>query len=255
MDSRGSAHSHARAFPTSSDRRNAPSRLLGTRSIAVLFADAHVRDRTLVSQAPAQPQHPQQTLEAYLQPLIGDDATPVSAQLLERFGTISRVIDASPEALASALIGNASAAAAICAARCLVQHAVNEQLVGAQVDAKDKAFHTYLRTKLENPVEERMHVIFLDANGMFLAGETVASGSSSGVIMHVRHVIHRALDLGATSLILAHNHPSGSCQPSEEDYSATKTFIEIAGGIGIEIVDHMVVSRTGIFSMKKGQRL
>lgn len=255
MDSRSSAYRYSNPFPEGSDRRNASDGLLGTDPTALLFADAGFRDRPMGEQQTPKEGNSQQALAAYLEPLIGNGAGEVSIKLLARFGTIARAVDASPEALADALPSHRQAASKINAARRLIDFAVNEQLVGRQVDPADPRLHAYLRAKLQNPVEERMQAVFMDQSDMFIASEKVANGSSGELRMRIRHVVHRALDLGASRLLIAHNHPSGSCTPSEADWASTEKFVGIASAIDIEIVDHLIISNQGIFSMKQGEAL
>lgn len=255
MDSRGSTHRNSDALSKGDDRPNASARLLGSHSPALLFSDAGFRDRPVGQPSAPQARNSQQVLETYLRPLIGGAADAVSKQLIARFGTVARAIEASPEALADALAGHESAAAAIFAARRLMQFAANEQLVGSPVQAADMRFHAYLRAMLQHPVEERMHAIFLDRNDIFIAGENVARGSAGALMMRVRHVVHRALDLCASRILIAHNHPSGSSMPSEVDRRSTQDFIAIANAIDLEIVDHLIVTTDEIYSMRKGRAL
>ncbi|MWV27005.1 JAB domain-containing protein [Aurantiacibacter rhizosphaerae] len=191
----------------------------------------------------------------HLSPLIGVEAEDVAGHLIARFGTIARALEASPEALEVTLADFSTAATKICAARNLMKFAGNEKLVGCEVQPDDVGLHEHLRSKLNNPVEERMHAVFLDRANMYLSSETVARGSSSGLLLRIRHLVHRALDLGASKLLIAHNHPSGDCTPSQADRTSTEKFVEIAGALDLEIVDHLIVSTDGTFSLKQGRKL
>ena len=251
MDTRGTAHRGDHAFSERYSRRDGTAGLLGSDQAALLFADAGFRDRPVGPRPAPQTGDRRQALAAYLRPLIGTDAPAVASCLLDRFGTIGRVIEASPEALANTLDGYGNAVQVICAARGLMQFAANEQLVGCKVDPRDKNLHKYLRAKLHNPVEERMHAVFLDRNQLFLAGENVAVGTVGAMLLRIRHVVHRAFDLGASGVLLAHNHPSGSCQPSEADHKSNDRFTAIAEALELQIIDHLIVSTDGTYSMKR----
>lgn len=190
-----------------------------------------------------------------LAPIVGHQAEVVAGLLIGRFGTISRVFGASNVAIASTLHDYPDQARAICAARELAIFAAREILVGEVVIANDRRLHDYLSIELQNPLEERMHVIFLNRDGRYLAGETISRGTPGKLIMRVRDVVHRALDLGANRLLMAHNHPSGCCIPSEEDYRSTEAFATIAETLDLAIEDHLIVSSDGIFSMRQGSKL
>lgn len=187
--------------------------------------------------------------------MIGEPAEVVAALLTDRFGTIGRVLSASPEALAATLGEFREAASVICAARELMTFVAREQLVGQAVEPGDKRLLDYLRSELLNPIEERMHALFLDSHGRYLAGDTVAVGSAGKLFLRVRPMMHRALDLGAAGLIVAHNHPSGSCWPSEQDRRSTDFLSTIAQALDLRLVDHLIVASEGIYSMNTGSRL
>jgi DNA repair protein RadC len=69
------------------------------------------------------------------------------------------------------------------------------------------------------------------------------------------HLVRRALAVDAASLLIAHNHPSGSCHPSEEDISATRKLANAGHVLGFEIVDHLIVTRDKAYSMRAGGKL
>ena len=255
MDSRGTTDRYADALSARIDRRNASARVLGPGAPALLFADAGLRNRPLGSEKAPSASTAEQTLETYLQPLIGEESREVAAQLISRFGTVARALEASSEALTSALGDKTQATAKICAARQLMRFAVNEQLVGSAVDPVDPRLHQYLRTKLLNPNEERMQAVYVDHKGLYLTGETIARGTTNALLIRIRHVIHRALDLGASGLLIAHNHPSGSCLPSDADRRSTTRLRSIAAAMELHVIDHMIVSTNGIYSMERGQKL
>lgn len=255
MDLGSPADSHSDAFPEGNEFSYGPDRILGPDKASIVFADAGFRNRLDQSPPAPRPRDPRATLAEKLTPLLGDPATPVADLLIKRFGTIARVLSASPEALRGALHEHQHAADAICAARTLMKFAIHEQLVGQVVDTSERRLHDYLKSELLNPAEERLHAIFLDSSSRFLAAETVSRGSSGRVSLHIRHLMHRALDLAASQLLLAHNHPSGSCRPSNEDRSSTRALEAIANALDLHITDHLIVSTGGIYSMTKGKKL
>ncbi|KLE32472.1 JAB domain-containing protein [Aurantiacibacter luteus] len=194
-------------------------------------------------------------LAELLAPLIGERAQAAAARLVERFGTLSRIVAASPEALADALGEHDGAASAIVGARTLVASALYESLTGEPIDVADRRLHDYLRLKLSNPVQERVKAIYLDGQSRYLGSEIVARGTIGRVGVPVRAVLARALEISATRLLLAHNHPSGSSLPSTEDYDATDRFRAAAAPLEIVLVDHLVVSTGGVYSIARGELL
>jgi DNA repair protein RadC len=97
---------------------------------------------------------------------------------------------------------------------------------------------------------ERFRVLFLDSRNVLIADEAMSDGTVNQTSVYVREVIHRALDLGATALILVHNHPSGDPKPSRDDIQLTNHVRDAARVLGIQLHDHIVIGREGHASFK-----
>ena len=119
------------------------------------------------------------------------------------------------------------------------------------------AMISYLQKAFANvpPGQERFHVIFLDLCRSYLDDCVMAGGSAVHLPVRLRDLFSRALQIGARGLILAHNHPSEDCRPSDNDLAATKRMIEIGQALEIEIFDHLILTRTKVYSMRAGGRL
>ena len=88
-------------------------------------------------------------------------------------------------------------------------------------------------------------VLHLDTRNRVVAHETTSIGSQNASLVHPREVFKAAILKGATSIILAHNHPSGDPAPSKEDIDLTHRLAEAGGLMGIEVLDHVVVAPPG----------
>ena len=186
-----------------------------------------------------------------LVPFAGDEAEELARKLIERFGSLGRALAADPRQLREAIGGHDAACAAISGARRLVSAAIDEEFVRAAVDGSDPALHRYLRSHLGSEANERLHAIFCDEHRGYIADETVVSGSASRIEVRARPLIERALALGATGFLIAHNHPSGLCQPSREDIDGTRRLDAVAQALELELVDHLIVTRRAVFSMRE----
>ena len=102
---------------------------------------------------------------------------------------------------------------------------------------------------------ERFHAIFLDARRGYLDDCCLAAGSSAHLAIRLRDLFARALALDAQAMIVAHNHPSGNCRPSMHDVAATQRLAAISRELGIELLDHLIVTREKVYSMRAGGRL
>ena len=178
------------------------------------------------------------------------DVKPLARSLIRRFGSLAGVLNADPAALAKHPgMGETSAAAlkiVALAARRLARSAVREQ----PVLGSWQALLDYLTIDMAHLTVERVRVLFLNHQNMLIYDEHVGDGSIDEAAIHPREVIRRALDLGATALILVHNHPSGSPQPSRADIQITNRIAEAGRLLGIIVHDHIIVGREGHVSLK-----
>ncbi|WP_255548084.1 JAB domain-containing protein [Erythrobacter ani] len=115
----------------------------------------------------------------------------------------------------------------------------------------------YLRDMvLDDTVQrERFHAIFLDRNRNYLADGGMGQGGNASLSFRMRELFGRALSLGARNIIIAHNHPSGDCRPSERDLLATRRLVEVGKALDIELIDHLIITHRSVYSMRAGGNL
>lgn len=102
---------------------------------------------------------------------------------------------------------------------------------------------------------ERFHAVFLDADREYLADKSMGHGKASSVSFRLRELFGVALDCGASSLLVAHSHPSGVCRPSRSDINETTRLIEVGKALDIELLDHVIITRHAAYSMRMGEEL
>jgi len=178
------------------------------------------------------------------------DVKPLAHSLIKRFGSLAGVLNADAKTLAlHPGMGESSAAAlkiVSVAARRLARTALRQQ----PVLASWQALIDYLTIDMAHLTVERVRVLFLNTQNMLIHDEHVGDGSIDEAAIHPREVIRRALDLGATALIIVHNHPSGSPQPSRADIQVTNRIAEAGRLLGIVVHDHLIIGREGHVSLK-----
>lgn len=106
----------------------------------------------------------------------------------------------------------------------------------------------YLKTVLKDHPHEVFAVLFLNRANKILHFEIVSSGGLTGTVADPRIILKKALETGATSLVLSHNHPSGSLKPSRADEELTQKIRQAAMYLDIKVLDHIIVSDEGYFS-------
>ena len=101
---------------------------------------------------------------------------------------------------------------------------------------------------------EREHfwIIILNTRNRIRFVELVSLGTLNATLVHPREVYRRAIKAGASALIIGHSHPSGDCEPSEDDISLTRRLVEAGKIIGIEILDHIIIGTTTLSFKEKG---
>jgi len=93
-------------------------------------------------------------------------------------------------------------------------------------------------------------VLFLDKKNRLIADEILGQGTVDRAPVYPREVIKRALELSATAIILAHNHPSGDPTPSQSDLDLTAQIVTAAKALGVSVHDHLIIGRNNIVSFK-----
>lgn len=177
------------------------------------------------------------------------DTKPLAKRLIETFGSYSAVLAAEPDALIAAGVGEGAVAAlkfVKASATRLLQAAVIKQ----PVLSSWQALLDYLHADMAHGIREQFRVLFLNARNMVIRDEVLSQGTVDYAAVYVREIIKRALEIGATGLILAHNHPSGDPMPSRDDVRMTKEIMEVAHRLGITVHDHVIVGKSGFKSLK-----
>lgn len=97
--------------------------------------------------------------------------------------------------------------------------------------------------ELRTAQKEHFVVLYLNARDQLIKKETISIGILNASLVHPREVFKPAIDCLAASIILAHNHPSGGVEPSEEDLSLNKRLLDVGKMVGIEVMDHVIISK------------
>ena len=114
-----------------------------------------------------------------------------------------------------------------------------------------RALLDYLMLDQAHAQSEHFRVLFLDSRNGLIRDEIVSHGSVQEAPVYPREIMRRALQLGASGIILVHNHPSGDPYPSKGDVEATARTILAAEALEIEVHDHIILARSGWSSFKE----
>jgi len=177
------------------------------------------------------------------------DVKPTAKSLLAHFGGFGKVMNASPEALSEAGLGLGGVAAIKSvreAALRLMRLELEERPV---VNCWDKLID-YCNAEVAQAQVEEFHILFLDRKNVLIKHERQQRGTIDHTPVYPREVVKRALDLGASALILVHNHPSGDPTPSKTDIAVTLDIKKAAAPLGVVLHDHIIIGRNGHTSLR-----
>jgi DNA repair protein RadC len=178
------------------------------------------------------------------------DTKPLAKALLARFGSLAGVLNADPAALRQVKGVGETAAAALRSVAIAARRMARSEVLQKPVLGSWQTLLDYLAIDMAHLTVERVRVLYLDTRNRLIDDHHVGDGSIDEAAIHPREVIRRAMDVGAASLILVHNHPSGNPEPSRADIQITQRIAEAGRLLGIAVHDHVIVGREGHVSLR-----
>lgn len=178
------------------------------------------------------------------------DTKPLAKRLIAEFGTLSGVLAATPAELKRTEGLGDTGIAALKFVQATAVRALRDDVVGRPVLSSWQAVVDYLHADMAHGAVEHFRVLFLDNKNVLIRSELMAEGTVNQAPVYVREVMKRALELNATAIVLAHNHPSGDPQPSRDDIAMTAQIIAVGKPLGIAVHDHIIIGRQGHASLK-----
>jgi DNA repair protein RadC len=177
------------------------------------------------------------------------DTKPLAKALIERFGSFAEVIAASPEALAEFDVSEAAIASLkivdAAAIRMMQRKAIDRPVLSSWQKVLD-----YCHAAMARRPNEHFRVLFLDRKNKLIKDEVQQTGTVNHAPVYPREVMKRALELGASAIIMVHNHPSGDPSPSAADVAMTHEVRDVGAKLGVTLHDHLIIGREGHASLK-----
>lgn len=134
--------------------------------------------------------------------------------------------------------------------RAAMLHSLRTDLLDRPLLGSTKAVQAYLASAMAHDTVEQVRMLLLDARLHLIDDVVLSSGTAHEAPLYPREIARRCFDVGAVGLILAHNHPSGNCEPSSHDIAATTRLAATLAGLEISLHDHVIVAATGAMSMR-----
>ena len=178
------------------------------------------------------------------------DTKPMAKALLERFGSFAAIISADPRRLEEIKGIGRAGVVALKAVQAAALAFMRDDIMDQPILSSWDKLLRYCKASMGYGTVEQFRILFLNNKNALIADEVQQSGTVNHTPVYPREVIKRALELGATAIIMVHNHPSGDPTPSQGDIAMTREVVEAAGKLQIAVHDHLIIGRNSHTSFK-----
>ncbi len=178
------------------------------------------------------------------------DVKPLAKALLRRFGSFAAVISAEPERLAEVRGVGESGIAALKTVQAAALRMMRDDIMDRPILGSWDKVLAYCRASMGYGATEQFRVLFLNNKNVLIADEVQQTGTIDHTPVYPREVVKRALELGASAIVMVHNHPSGDPTPSQGDIEMTREVRDAGSAVGVALHDHLIVGRDGCVSLK-----
>jgi DNA repair protein RadC len=173
----------------------------------------------------------------------------IAQELLARFGNIKAISQATIEELSQIKgIGLAKAAQIKACFELGKREELEPELKNFDIK-NPEAVVKAIRASIKDKAKEHFKLILLNPRNKIIGISTISIGTLNASLVHPREVFKDAIMHSAASVVLAHNHPSGDPEPSEDDLKITKKLVESGKILGIEVLDHIIIAKNGFKSL------
>ncbi|MEW6023985.1 MAG: DNA repair protein RadC [Pseudomonadota bacterium] len=184
----------------------------------------------------------------------GRSAVELGQHMLEHFGSLQRLLHATPQEFSEVNGLGMAKYAQLQAVMELSRRAIAEQFFRQAMCSPD-VVKNYLRGKFGLQAYESFVVLFVDVKNRLIDAQEMFRGTLTHTSVYPREVVKAALRRNAAGVMLAHNHPSGECTPSDADLSLTHSLVQALALIDVRVLDHFVVAGTQVHSFAEHGQL
>lgn len=182
----------------------------------------------------------------------GESVSVLSQKLITKFGNLEKLSEASLNELYEIKGIGPAKAAKLKAVFEIVRRVTNNQNNTAQLKefSSPELVAKIIRGRLKDFKKEHFYIICLDSRNKSIGEFEVSVGTLNASLVHPREIFAEAIKNRAAAIILVHNHPSGSTEPSDADLEITKKLVDAGELLDIHVLDHVIVTKTNHFSFK-----
>jgi len=181
------------------------------------------------------------------------DVKEAAKRLIKQFGNLKGILDAPVEELRTVEKIGSVTPVALKIIRAAAALYLQQNVEGRELLSDPLQLGAFWRMRIGGLANEVFQVGYLDSAYRLLRDgvETLEEGTIDRANVYPRRMVETALRRGAAALVLAHNHPNGNVQPSEQDKLMTRALVLAAEAVQLKIVDHLIVSTSDVFSFRK----
>lgn len=179
------------------------------------------------------------------------DMKSLAKRLLKKFGSFSATISAEPADLKEVDGVGDAVVVTLKTVQAAALRLSREEIMDQPVLSSWNKLIAYCRASMGHHKNEHFRILFLNRQNTLIADEVQQTGTVDHTPVYPREVVKRALELGATAIIMVHNHPSGDPTPSKADIEMTKEVADAGAKLAIVLHDHLIMTRAGHSSFKE----
>lgn len=179
------------------------------------------------------------------------DCKPMAKEAIKEFGGLQDVLDASFEQLQKIRGIGPSNVFGIKLFQAVAERYEREKIVQKIVFGSPASVASYLKEKIGKEEKEHFIMLCLGTKNNLIKICEISVGTLNESLVHPREIFKEAVRSNSAQVIVSHNHPSGDVEPSGQDLIVTKRLVEVGKLIGIELLDHIIVSKNNFFSLRE----
>ncbi|MBR6502518.1 MAG: hypothetical protein IKT42_03675 [Clostridia bacterium] len=182
------------------------------------------------------------------------DTNPIAHELINKYGSVAAVLDTPVEELAAFKGLSERAAVLLKLIMPIAKRYIYDKQEKKPTFSGLDSIGKYALGRFLGETREKAYVMCLDTRGSMLDFALLGEGSLDSVGLSNRELVKKALDCNATAAVICHNHPNGLALPSESDVSLTKQAAMALSGVGVQLIDHIIIADTDFVSMAQSEQ-
>jgi DNA repair protein RadC len=183
--------------------------------------------------------------------ILRKDTKPIAKELINRFKTINGVLDADNKELSQVVGISDHTALFLKLLKDITILYLKKDLHKKDLLSSSEVVFDYLKGSLRGSSDEEFRSLFLNCRNQLIESETLQIGTVNKSVVYPRKIVERALYHHAVGVIVAHNHPAGTLEPSKEDCLVTKVIKDALKTVDIKLLDHIIIGGNDYFSFNK----